>query len=83
MDFFELREKYGRSASSVGLGSKKDEKQDYKDAVYQTDGDEAKAASELERMGYHSRDVLKMMKKGNSDIKSIRKTPRGYDIKYR
>ena len=80
--FHELREKYGRSASSVGLGSKKGEKQDYKDAMYQADGDDAKAALELERIGYHSKDVLKMMKKGNPDIKSIRKTPKGYDIKY-
>ena len=82
MDFFELSEKYGRSASSLGLGSKKGEKQDYKDAMYQADGDDAKAALELERMGYHSKDVLKMMKKGNPDIKSIRKTPKGYDVKY-
>jgi hypothetical protein len=81
MDFFELSEKYGRSAASVGLGSKKNEKQDHKDALYQHDGDEAKAAAELERMGYHSKDVVRIMKKGNPDIKSIRKTPRGYEIK--
>jgi len=81
MDYFELREKYGRSAASVGLGSKKNEKQDHKDALYQHDGDEAKAAAELERMGYHSKDVVRIMKKGNPDIKSIRKTPRGYEIK--
>ena len=82
MEFFELREKYGRSAASVGLGSKKNEKQDHKDALYQHDGDDAKAAQELERMGYHSKDVVRMMKKGNRDIKSIRKTARGYDVKY-
>jgi hypothetical protein len=81
MNFFELREKYGRSASSVGLGSKKSEKQDHEDAMYQADGDETKAAAELERMGYHSKDVVRIMKKGNPDIRSIRKTPRGYEIK--
>ncbi len=83
-NFRELREKYGRSASSVGLGSKKNEKQDYEDALYQHDGDDGRAASELEnKMGYHKKDVLRIMKDSNPDIKSIKKVGASYKVQYK
>ena len=83
-DFHELREKYGRSAASVGLGSKKEEKQDYEDALYVAKGDDAKAAKDLEnKQGYHQKDVLRIMKDNNPDIQKIGKVGSSYRITYK
>ena len=83
-DFHELREKYGRSAASVGLGNKKGEAQDYKDALNVADGDDAKAARDLEnKQGYHQKDVLRIMKDNNPDIRKISKMGSRYKITYK
>ena len=83
-DFHELREKYGRSAASVGLGSKKEEAQDYKDALNVAGGDDAKAARDLEnKQGYHQKDVLRIMKDNNPDIRKISKMGSSYKITYK
>lgn len=80
MDYFELREKYGRSASSMGLGSSKEEKQDYEDAMYQMDDNITRAASELERMGYHKKDVERIFKQYNKKVRKLKKTSIGYKL---
>jgi hypothetical protein len=83
-DFHELREKYGRSAASVGLGSKKAEAQDYEDALEVADGDDAKAAMDLEnKQGYHQKDVLRIVKDNNPDIRKISKVGSSYKITYK
>ena len=77
-DFHQFRESI--SVSEIA----KSDMQELEDAVYDADGDEAKAAAYLvNRMNYKPRDVEQMLKKFNPDIRSARKMGNSWKIKYK
>ena len=77
-DFHQFRESI--SVSEIA----KSDMQELEDAVYDADGDEAKAASYLvNRMNYKPREVEQMLKKFNPDIRSARKSGNSWKIKYK
>jgi len=81
-DFHQFREALNEAYSISEIA--KSDMQELEDAVYDADGDEAKAAAYLvNRMNYKPREVEQMLKKFNPDIRSARKSGNSWKIKYK